>query len=287
MTDQLHVGATRLTFDLRPAGRGELKTAGFIFQHGMGGDTAQPLGYLGDTPPVPVAALSARGHAPSDDLTDPAKVNWRGSAAEASFDTFADDVIALADHLGLDRFAIGGISLGAGTALNLALRHPDRVTALVLCRPAWLDHPQADFNQAAYREIADLLDAGGDIETLAARYRRSDTYQYVRSVSPAAAASLLGQITRPRAAYNTLLLRAFPGSSPTRSAHAWTKIKVPTLVIGHRGDPFHPYDIAEAYADAIPKARLCTVPSKDADQAGFADQIRIALHSFLTETMRS
>ncbi len=51
-------------------------------------------------------------------------------------------------------------------------------------------------------------------------------------------------------------------------------------VIGHRGDPFHPYDIAEAYADAIPKARLCTVPSKDADQAGFADQIRIALHSF-------
>ena len=155
MTHQLHVGATRLTFD-PPAGRGELKTAGFIFQHGMGGDTAQPLGYLGDTPPVPVAALSARGHAPSDDITDPAKVNWRGSAAEASFDTFADDVIALADHLGLDRFAIGGISLGAGTALNLTLRHPDRVTALVLCRPAWLDQPQADFNQAAYRGIADL-----------------------------------------------------------------------------------------------------------------------------------
>ncbi len=94
-------------------------------------------------------------------------------------------------------------------------------------------------------------------------------------------------MTRPRAAYNTLLLRAFPGSSPSSSAHAWTQIPVPTLVIGHRDDPFHPYDIAEVYAAAIPEARLCTVPSKDADQAGFAEQIRTALHRFLTETKTS
>ena len=80
------------------------------------------------------------------------------NAAAASFEVFADDVIALADHLGLVRFIIGGISLGAGTALNLAVRYPDRVAALVLCRPAWLDRPQAEFNRNAYTEIADLLD---------------------------------------------------------------------------------------------------------------------------------
>jgi pimeloyl-ACP methyl ester carboxylesterase len=79
--------------------------------------------------------MNARGHAPSNDI-DPAK---------ATFDTFADDVIALADQLELARFVVGGISLGAATALNLAIRYPRRVTALVLCRPAWLDRPQAEF----------------------------------------------------------------------------------------------------------------------------------------------
>ena len=123
-------------------------TMPFIFQHGMGGNANQALDYIGDAPPTPVISLNARGHSPSTDI----------NAAAASFEVFADDVIALADHLGLVRFIIGGISLGAGTALNLAARYPDRVTALVLCRPAWLDRPHAEFNRNAYTEIADLHD---------------------------------------------------------------------------------------------------------------------------------
>ena len=189
-------------------------------------------------------------------------------------------MIALADHLVLDRFVVGGISLGAGTALNLAVRYPERVTALVLCRPAWLDRPQADFNRQAYAEIADLLDRYPP-ETAAAHYLQTDTYRTVRSTSPAAAASLLGQLTRPRAAQNSGLLRAFPSSSPTDSRDTWRAIKVPTLVIGHHDDPFHPYDIAQAHVDTIPTATLCTVPSKDADPVRFASEIQVALHDFL------
>ena len=113
----------------------------------------------GDTPPTSVIALNARGHGTSSDI-DP---------AAATFDTFADDVIALADHLGPDRFVVGGISPGAGTALNLVIRYPERVTALVLCRPAWLDRPQSEFNRHAYTEVADLLDSYPP-ETAAAHY---------------------------------------------------------------------------------------------------------------------
>jgi pimeloyl-ACP methyl ester carboxylesterase len=115
----------------------------FIFQHGMGGDANQPLSYIGDAPPSPVISLNARGHSPSTDI-DP---------ATASFEVFADDVIALADHLRLARFIIGGISLGAGTALNLSIRYPDRVTTLVLCRPAWLDRPQIPLPRLVEAEL--------------------------------------------------------------------------------------------------------------------------------------
>ena len=59
---------------------------------------------------------------------------------------------------------------------------------------------------------------------------------------------------------------------------------MPTLVIGHRDDPFHPYEIAEAYAQTIPNAQFSTVPSKDADQDAFAHEIHSTLHTFLLET---
>lgn len=44
----------------------------------------------------------------------------------------ADDLIAVADHLGLDRVAIAGHSMGAFVAAVAAVRHPDRVSSLLL-----------------------------------------------------------------------------------------------------------------------------------------------------------
>ena len=43
----------------------------------------------------------------------------------------ADDVAALIDHLGLDRPAVVGFSLGGGVAYHVAFRHPDKVGRLV------------------------------------------------------------------------------------------------------------------------------------------------------------
>jgi 3-oxoadipate enol-lactonase len=50
-----------------------------------------------------------------------------------SVEDHADDVVALADRLGLERFALVGISLGGGIGQVLALNNPDRVGSLVLC----------------------------------------------------------------------------------------------------------------------------------------------------------
>lgn len=243
----------------------------FIFQHGMGGDTAQPLGYLGGQAPVRLVAVDARGHGRSSDAR----------ASDCRFDVAADDVVAVADHLRLPRFAVGGISLGAGTAINITMRYPERVSALVLCRPAWLDRPQDPWHQQVYQTIADLLESGDTAGGALGEFTRTPVYQQVLAASPAAAESLRHQITRPRAAARTAVLRGFPADRPTTSAAAWARIIIPVLVIGHRDDPFHPYAIAESYARAIPHAELLTVPSKDADSAQFATQIRGGITGFL------
>ena len=72
------------------------------------------------------AALDLRGHGASA----PA------SFAESGLDDFVDDVLRVADSLGLRRFVLVGHSFGATVALATAVRAPGRVLALVLVDPA-------------------------------------------------------------------------------------------------------------------------------------------------------
>lgn len=68
-------------------------------------------------------ALDQRGHGESDKPHDP---------AEYARDRLAADVIALMDHLGLERADLFGYSMGARTALAAALAAPDRISNLIL-----------------------------------------------------------------------------------------------------------------------------------------------------------
>ncbi|MGM0577899.1 MAG: alpha/beta fold hydrolase [Myxococcota bacterium] len=69
-----------------------------------------------------VILLNLRGHGPSDRPTDASRYSWAA---------FAQDVLALLDHLGLERAVVGGLSLGANVALEVAMAAPDRCAALV------------------------------------------------------------------------------------------------------------------------------------------------------------
>jgi pimeloyl-ACP methyl ester carboxylesterase len=77
-------------------------------------------------------------------------------ARPPSLEGFADDLVRLADGLGIGRFAIAGHSMGAMTALVLAARHAGRVSA-VACLSGTL-RPELDRNGALAAEIMALAD---------------------------------------------------------------------------------------------------------------------------------
>ena len=96
-----------------------------LLVHGFTADSGEVAGVLG-----PLAergwhavAPDLRGHGRSDHPTDP---------ADYSFELMAADVVALADHLGWERFALVGHSMGGAVAQLVALDRPERLSALVL-----------------------------------------------------------------------------------------------------------------------------------------------------------
>jgi len=103
-------------------------------EHGAGSPLVLAYGIGGNTDMwnTNTAALAARhrvilweprGHARSDSPEDPARY---------SFHRWALDLRDLLDHLRIRKAHVGGLSLGAGIATRLTLKHPDRVSALIV-----------------------------------------------------------------------------------------------------------------------------------------------------------
>jgi pimeloyl-ACP methyl ester carboxylesterase len=95
-----------------------------ILHTGAGGDSRmwRDAGYVDALGGYMVVLFDHRGHGASDAPTDP-----RGYLPEHH----AADVVALADHLGLDRFAFWGYSAGARFGFQLAATRPDRLAGLI------------------------------------------------------------------------------------------------------------------------------------------------------------
>ncbi|HXV16092.1 MAG TPA: alpha/beta hydrolase, partial [Gemmatimonadaceae bacterium] len=56
----------------------------------------------------------------------------------------AADVIALLDHLGLDKVIMGGHSFGALLSIYLAANYPDRITRVIVIDAAIVFHPDTE-----------------------------------------------------------------------------------------------------------------------------------------------
>jgi pimeloyl-ACP methyl ester carboxylesterase len=95
-----------------------------IFIHG-GLANQQSVRLWASAIPVRLITPDLRGSGRSH---DPGPLTW---------ERFADDVAALAAHLGVTRAIVGGISFGSGVAVATALRHPGLVDKLVVIYPAY------------------------------------------------------------------------------------------------------------------------------------------------------
>ena len=238
-----------------------------VFQHGLGGGEAQvaqtfPSGFRRVT-------LECRGHGASG----------LGEQRPFSLEMFADDVLAAADHAGLDRFVAGGVSMGAAIAMHLACRHPDRVTGLVLVRPAWT-FTAAPENMRPIAEVAGLI-LDNDPDKARSIFAQSETALRLYREAPDNLSSLLGYFDRPDAKAFAQVLADIAADGPGVSEHDVAMLDIPTLVIGNAIDAVHPLSAAYSLAAAIPNATFADITPKARDSAKHFSELHTQIATFL------
>jgi pimeloyl-ACP methyl ester carboxylesterase len=160
------------------------------------------------------------------------------------------DVIGLLDHIGADQAVIGGLSLGANCALATAQSHPERVKAMILEMPVLLRGHRV--GRPAFTTMARAFRTGRPaLGPAAAVLRRVPLPRRLPEL--AAARDVIGADPRVASAVLTGLLSeaALPEDPQSLAA-----LHMPTLVIGHHGDPLHTFADARDLAHGLPNGRL-------------------------------
>jgi 3-oxoadipate enol-lactonase len=196
-----------------------------------------------------VLAYDARGHG----LSSPA-----GGPDAYRYEDLGADLEAVLDHAGVQRAVLAGASMGAHTLAWLALQRPERVAGLVIITPAFSGAEDSDPQRLArWDALSDGLRQGG-IDGFLAAYGEPKVPERWRETVIKVIRQRLAAHQHPDAVADAL--HAVPRSRPFDSLEDLGAIAVPAVVVASNdeADPEHPQAVGEAYADAIPDARLIT-----------------------------
>ncbi len=221
-----------------------------VFLHGLGADSEQAMALCKGLDEVRVISVDMPGHGKS----------VCSEREQFSFELFAEVCKALMDTLGIERAIVGGISMGGGISLQVALRWPERVEALLLQRPAWL-------NESAIKNLEIVASTGLWIEMGGLSHAREKLEQHsmLRALDqtlPACAESIRALLSRPQAETSSAVLPAMSMDQPYRFSEQLNAIQVPSLIVSCKNDPLHPVEIAEALAAGLKGSSYREIPSR-------------------------
>jgi pimeloyl-ACP methyl ester carboxylesterase len=240
-----------------------------LWQHGLGADRGQAAEVFPAIDGIRRITLECRGHGQSE----------LGELTALSIEQFANDAIDLLDTLEIPRAVVGGISLGAAISLRLAVTQPERVSGLILARPAWIAD-QAPQQLQIYQEVARLLARYGPDEG----ERRLDDMALLREVervSPDNAASMRGFFRRHNPLSTIELLHRIPAQGPGISRADIAGLSLPALVIANGQDFVHPVETAMTLRDLILHSTFRLIASKTESRARYVAEFGQCLREFL------
>jgi len=181
---------------------------------------------------------------------------------ELSVDTWVNDLETVVNSMGLGRFALLGPSQGAAIAVAYAIRHPERITHLILyggyIKGRFRRQPRSQQLEEANAMI-ELIRAGWGKDNPAFRQVFSTLFMPEATEKQITWFNNLQRISTSsenaarieKTVYNIDISDLVP------------RLAVPTLVLHARGDAMIPFEEGRMLASMIPNARFAPLESKN------------------------
>ena len=258
--------------------------AALLMVHGSGGGHDQGMAFAGDLARqgIRVIAMSRFGY-----LRTP-------RPADASPAAQADAHVCLLDALGIRQAAIVGGSAGAPSAMQTAIRHPARVSALVLLvplayKPATVANSASPLAAPAEAMLMRLI--GSDLLFWTGlHFARDQVIRYVLATPPEQVAAASPQ---ERARVNAILDAILPVSARAAGlrddsvlgrglpSYPLESIRAPTLIVSTRDDGFGTYASAQYTAGRIAGAKFIGYDRGGHVWVGHDDEVRAEIVKLL------
>ena len=181
---------------------------------------------------------------------------------DVTFENFVGDLETVVDAAGIDRFAVLGISQGCAVAIAYAVRHPERVSHLVLLggyAVGWKKRARTEAEKEAGEAMLTLMRVGWGQENPA--FRQLFTSQFIPGGTKEQADwfnELQRISTSPADAARNL-----SANGETDVTSLLSQVKVPTLVMHARQDARVPFEAGRRMAAGIPGARFVPLETQN------------------------
>lgn len=221
----------------------------FVFLHGMGGSMKQIAEAYISLEGVQLINLNQQGHGHSD-------AEWN----TYDFHHLAEDVLAVLDKLKLEKVYLGGISMGAAVALNLAVRYPERIRGLLLIRNAWTIHSMSEEVCRAYEDLGMSLK-----EKSLECFYKTEGWRIVRESSAYTRNSFIAPFSDEACLKYWKKYLILPRKTPISDEKQLEQLEMPVYILANRSDLCHPFEMGIWMHEHIKNSFFAEIPDKDRD----------------------
>ncbi len=237
-----------------------------VFQHGLTANSSQIERLLGPMEKLHIICADCPGHGASQ----------LDSGRVPSFENYANEIISLLGTRKIENVYLGGLSMGAGIALNIAVRFPSRVKALIFLRPAWLNTPFPQNLSILQTASTYLNHPNGNVE-----FQKLESFLRLKAQLPGAANSLLGIFADHQQDCLEMVISSLVSDTPLEKMSELEKIDCPCLILGNDHDPLHPFSIAHELSLNIKNSELKKVTSRYVNDTLHGQEIRHHIMKFI------
>lgn len=242
-----------------------------LFLHGLGDNLNFTFETFNRDEKIQLISLDQRGHGKSG-----------YDSKKLSYDRLANDALAFMDYLGIQHFYIGGLSMGAGVALNLAVHETKRVSGLILLRSSATEEPMKKEVIEWFSTVSKYLPKKNGKQL----FEQDPLFQSIKDTYPKAIDTFERYFEDDASVNYYRKFMDIPSDRPIKSKSELTNLTIPVLILANKFDVIHPIEYSLFYERNIENAIYYELTPKTVGAEKHKMEIDTHINTFIINSQK-